>query len=740
MATSIYQRPFGFGLGTAVNAAIINNGAGKAEVLSTAHGLQNGSLIYLQTNIDSYNIFGFVAAAAADAFLIIPFFSGGADLVWIQDCPIVYYPSTPTGSPVLAEHFIGQTNWSCVHLPMVYQIYCSLGPNNLLDANRTVSSYSNDAGYMRIVLSGALAATVNDLDYIKITVATSPGIDGVYQIMNANSTSDLTINLPFDNIVFGSGVVQRYYNNYHIIVDVYAGLNSSHWWALQKPYELAGTLRLFPEERTDISDGQSNWVQFSVNELLKGYVKTKNNLLLGTLPNDIDCFVQYYISVSESYDVGTGYSFINFESARKSDQANFEGYAVNSKLPFKNTHSGYMTEYLMSYSYAGKFLTLFTTPTLFAGNFYDISFILTAELLATGTITLVKNLYLNSVFQSSITDTIPLFSEGVYRWPISRTGTEDRIDFALVLSQSIINPGFTGSLSPWASLSTGSFFHWTYGGNAAIVSFVTGGVSGTSDDLSQSIKPIINVSYAFQFHLTVAGYVSGNVQIRLKFTDNAAIVYTTSNVITFTANGSYSGQLTLTETSAADIALITKVGIYVNITAPSSGTGPIVTVDDMTLTPTSLVVSEVKTVNVNSDCTQQSIYLTWKNYLGEMDYWLFTTLKDYMIDISETQETKENIFPDWPLSYDPNADTIKKETKRVSSKQIVIHSQNVEQSDLDGIQFIKTSPLVQIMVSRSDRRTVIIDKNSFKVYSDGDKLHTIELTLTYTDEIPSQIV
>jgi len=67
-----------------------------------------------------------------------------------------------------------------------------------------------------------------------------------------------------------------------------------------------------------------------------------------------------------------------------------------------------------------------------------------------------------------------------------------------------------------------------------------------------------------------------------------------------------------------------------------------------------------------------------------------------------------------------------------------VRSQHLTQNQLEAIQYIKTSPLVQIVNSRTDRRTVIPDTDSFTVRKDNQDLFEITFNLTYTDEIPSQ--
>lgn len=135
------------------------------------------------------------------------------------------------------------------------------------------------------------------------------------------------------------------------------------------------------------------------------------------------------------------------------------------------------------------------------------------------------------------------------------------------------------------------------------------------------------------------------------------------------------------------------------------------------------------------------IWLTWLNYLGGFDYWLFTGYKDHGIEVVEVGETSRNILPAWPKSYNAQADTIRKNTFRKTRKTKVIRSQLLtsEQAELMGEQ-IKSSPLVQIITTRRDRRTVTVDSSSLIVRKEKDKVHTLTFTITYTDDYPSQTV
>jgi hypothetical protein len=53
---------------------------------------------------------------------------------------------------------------------------------------------------------------------------------------------------------------------------------------------------------------------------------------------------------------------------------------------------------------------------------------------------------------------------------------------------------------------------------------------------------------------------------------------------------------------------------------------------------------------------------------------------------------------------------------------------------------IKSAILVQVVTSKRDRITVLVDTNSFTIVKEADKMHSLSFTITYTDDLPSQHV
>lgn len=139
--------------------------------------------------------------------------------------------------------------------------------------------------------------------------------------------------------------------------------------------------------------------------------------------------------------------------------------------------------------------------------------------------------------------------------------------------------------------------------------------------------------------------------------------------------------------------------------------------------------------------TRNPIYLTWLNSKGGFEYFFFYAKNAYQVDVTEAGRTKNNILPQWPKSYGQTADTIERTTLRKSKNVIVLRSQHLSLDQLDALSYIKSSTLVQIVYSRNDRRTVIVDANSFAKYDEQVKgQYTIQFSLEYTDEIPSQTI
>jgi len=561
MALSVIKRPQGFIINTSSGLSATYSGS---VITRVGHGLITGATIY----VDACEAIGFwyVTPLTVDTFNIREY-AGATVYTFATSGSLSYYPSVDN-----AGH-----GWNAVHLPMAYKLKSTAWPTNSIDTARTVSSYANSNGYVKLTCSGSLNADISELEFVKVTF--TGGETGIYQVLEWYSTSIVTINLPYvGGLTFVS--VQYYYNNYHAIVKIYGGLSSSHYFGSQKPYTLLTTQRVIPDS--------DNVCAININEFIKEQIEIfKNDLRKGTLQNNLDAFCQFYITYAEAYDYSAGgYTLMDYVGSYTTDT--FTGYAVNADLPFKNLHSGYLSDYIYGNSATKlKFLTPTLYPQLNAGFFFDISFVnqIGARL------RMKREAYQNGTVVNLFFDDINDYGTGIYRYEVAQSVyLEDRIDLTL----------------QWNDYS---------------------------------------------------GWVS---------------------------------------------------------------------------------ISEVKTINVNSNCYQYALNLTWLNHLGGFDYWTFKTNFNYGVSIEGSSTSRQNIFSNWPKSFGAGADTITKENYRESRQNITVRAENITMDQIDDLYRIRTSSLVQIVNSRTDRRTVLVDTGSFSYKQQSEKLFTLEFTVALTDLLPNQ--
>lgn len=407
MALSVVQRPKGFIVSTTTATATYTNGS--SVLTSVGHGLITGATIYISTGqaIGFY----YVTPITVDTFNIREY-AGASVFTFVGVGSFTYSTSTDN-----AGH-----GWNAVHLPIEYKLSSSLWPTNSVDTARTVSSYSNDNGYVKLTLSGDLKSDVTELEFVKVTF--TGGTSEIYQILTWYSNSIVTINLAYiGGITFVS--VQYYYNNYRAQIRVYGGLTSGHYFNSQKPFTRITEQSIVPD-----SDGIC---ALFINEFLKEQIEIlKNDLTKGTLQNNLDAFCQFYIEYAEAYDYSVGgYTLLDYVGSYSDDSELFTGVAVNADLPFKNTYSGFMSDYLYGNSNVKlKFLTPSLYPELTEGQFFDISFInqIGARL------RMKRELYRgNAGVVELLFDEINDYGIGIYRYELSRSATnlEDRIDLTL---------------------------------------------------------------------------------------------------------------------------------------------------------------------------------------------------------------------------------------------------------------------------------------------------------------------
>lgn len=714
MSVSLIERPIGYLKGSTANISSAAASGSTTVFVVFTHGYSTGQVVYVKSTISAYNGFKRITVTNVNDFEIRNLDS--------TDVPFI---KSTTGTVAITGGSTDFHGWHCVHLPIVYKLTNTLWPTNSADTTRDITNVTNSNGYSALTLSGDVKATgsAEVLDFVKITGCTNTDLNGIWQIVNYTSDTSFTISIPydsgFDTDLTNNGSIQYYYNNYVVKVQVWGGLNNGHEYYAQKPYELLATLNLIPDE--------DNICKFSIHEILQKQIEIENNLLLGTLPNNLDAFTMFFIKHGEEYDDSTQIYIGRTSVSYTSDLASFEGKAVNAALPFKNIYSGAMSEYLLNTSTAGKFLTNFEQPTLFTGKYFDLGFLWDG---VTDVVFRIQK-YLNGyLIATEYGDFIDSFYPGVYRSAIDYDGDctdYDRFDITAFEMTGIATPAPTvwTDYNAWDAKSATQF---TYNRSGA-------GAGQSYFPLTTVIGDVVYIV----FTITQSGETTGNFDLNIQLTDNSQI--TTSNSITQSvANG--------TTTVACEFRA-TAPGTRLEINYFANGAQPTVVTTTITIPSTYAKpitqISETKTIAFDCNCVptqaEDGIYISWLNNLGHFDYWLFTAYKDHITDIEDSGETEVNVFENWPNSFGEFADTSnRKQTFVEAREQILVRSQHLTVAQVNALKSIKTSQLVQIINSIYDRRTVIVDKDSFTSYKEENKLHEISFTITYTDDVPSQKV
>lgn len=694
-------RPIGRRFDDTLVTATVTDSFMYAQFNRTAHGLVDGDFVHIVTP-GPYEGTWVVASDNVNHFFLRPYANPSADFIAYFDVGTQEY------SAASYTHM-----WSAVHLPIVYDIVSSMYPYSNA-SNRTISSFDNANGMMRLSLSGGMSAL--PLEYVRIVGAASPELNGIWQIKNVESSNRYTINMAYDAGLDKTGaVVTNYYNNYSVLVKVYAG-----WPGIpgKEGYVRRTILRFRPNE--------NNAIRFSISDVLKSFVASVNDLNPGAwplaYPNNYHNSVQFYLRYQEVYDEASGGVIVQHVSEEVSDEEDYEGMAINCKLNFRNLYSGYLSDYLMN-TRTAKFLTLFAIPVLFACQdaepdcYQDISF-LSPE----GGGKLHRQYLVKGQVLTTIDETISDEGPGVYRVPLMYKGVN-----ACAYDELIVS--LTQSYQPFVTFSVGKqrdfngAAPWTGSGPWQQTIGLDGGMPYT-DIMYGDDQPYLAGTYVIN---VAATRLSGTAPVSWYIVGMDAagnILY--NNLLSVTAGP---GQYIVT--LPVDAA---RIGLRAQAT---SGTNPTVQITSMSFELSQKPASEEKRIRIDCGCSNQQIRLTWLNNLGGFDYWTFKGQKENLVDIYDSGETTKNILPGWPYSYDENADTIRRNTYRVSRGQVLIRSDYVSAQEVEALAYIKSSILVQIMEGRK-KRTVIVDTNSWVVRRDADKLNSIEFTATYTDDIPSQ--
>jgi len=137
-----------------------------------------------------------------------------------------------------------------------------------------------------------------------------------------------------------------------------------------------------------------------------------------------------------------------------------------------------------------------------------------------------------------------------------------------------------------------------------------------------------------------------------------------------------------------------------------------------------MVITEIKTVKVDSNCYDNPVYLSWLNVYGGREYWLFGNVQDKGLSTS-VNETFEPIIDDIT-----NARGYFEETSRNSTPNMTLYA-NLDIEDIEGVKTLLYSANVEMLVNENPIKwqNVRLQIGSFKLYATNQTTATISFTI-----------
>lgn len=487
---TVVQRPQGLKILDQDITATVTNSSGDALINFTSHSLSTGDFVWMDTDIDEYNGMWYVTTISANTFKISE--NSAQNFVkFYQVTPITYYQTV--------SH-----EWSSAFLPIVYKATNDHWPVNSIDPSVNYSSQNDDNGYTELTLSGSPG--VMAFEYIKLEGGNTAG---VYQIIES-AGAVITIDLPYD-AANTFATAQKYYNNYQVLVNIYAGLPSGHPWEDENPAELVATLSLTPNE--------NNTVMFSVADYIRKQLNIRNNPILFSMPLNLDFFTGFSIEMAETYDVSDNYSVSTYESAFTED--GFQGYAIAGKLPFKGLYSGFYSDYVYVSGLPAEWLNNLSTLIGIAGKYFDLSFIKNIE----GDFELSISKY-SGGYRYEV-ELVPYEDQGVgvYRLPVTFNEIYDQYCLQVFIPAQPPDPGYGMTLATFQNTCDPGDATWTTGGSPSVS---LNGIQ-TSGYLTDSFASLPGGTYSFSYQYTVGGTGSPTSTIQFRLLDDACNVLGSGN-------------------------------------------------------------------------------------------------------------------------------------------------------------------------------------------------------------------
>jgi hypothetical protein len=141
-----------------------------------------------------------------------------------------------------------------------------------------------------------------------------------------------------------------------------------------------------------------------------------------------------------------------------------------------------------------------------------------------------------------------------------------------------------------------------------------------------------------------------------------------------------------------------------------------------------LIVSEIKTINVEQCIPAEPLYLRWQVTPGGYDQWLFSINQKFDAEASSMENFQQVV--NYLEEENTNVNVLKKNGNEV----VTLGADNLTLDEVNGISTILTSPKVYVISGTpgSDdftRICVLVKTGTFSLYETADTRHRIEFQI-----------
>jgi hypothetical protein len=123
-------------------------------------------------------------------------------------------------------------------------------------------------------------------------------------------------------------------------------------------------------------------------------------------------------------------------------------------------------------------------------------------------------------------------------------------------------------------------------------------------------------------------------------------------------------------------------------------------------------VTQTQTVRIDDAIDEQSVYLRWIGLSGSWNYFRFVYNQEVSLDVQNAVIIKNYVF-DWE-----NQDSIEEVIGKSAGQKIKVMAEDLSVADIKGLQSIKYSPKVQMLVSKNPVKwqTIVINTATYSEY------------------------